>query len=67
MAPPFKPPIHHPLDVANFAEEFTKQQPCYSPVETPDSGQKALFRVGPASSHFYLTHGEIWLFTMSGL
>ena len=45
LTPPFLPPLSHPLDVANFADEFTKQNPVYSPADTPDSGHaKTLFR-----------------------
>ncbi len=46
ISPPFRPKLAHELDVNNFAEEFTKQAPLYSPAETPESAaSKTLFRV----------------------
>ena len=42
--PPFKPFIHSELDVGNFAEEFTTQDPVDSPAQPPKKHNE-LFRV----------------------
>lgn len=45
LTPPIQPQKAHQLDVSNFAEEFTRQTPVYSPAESPDKSAKTLFRV----------------------
>ena len=44
IAAPFKPYIHDELDVGNFAEEFTGQDPIDSPAQAPQK-YNDLFRV----------------------
>uniref|UniRef100_A0A914WQZ9 Ribosomal protein S6 kinase n=1 Tax=Plectus sambesii TaxID=2011161 RepID=A0A914WQZ9_9BILA len=44
LVPPIQPKMAHQLDVSNFAEEFTRQTPVYSPAESPDTSAKKLFR-----------------------
>ena len=44
VAPPFKPHLQGELDVGNFAEEFTAQDPVDSPAQPPRKHNE-LFRV----------------------
>ena len=44
IPPPFKPYIHGELDVGNFAEEFTTQDPVDSPA-LPPAKHNEVFRV----------------------
>ena len=44
LTPPFVPNIHGELDVGNFAEEFTAQEPIDSPAQPPQKHNQ-LFRV----------------------
>ncbi|XP_016075722.1 PREDICTED: ribosomal protein S6 kinase alpha-4 [Miniopterus natalensis] len=42
---PFRPQIRSELDVSNFAEEFTRLEPVYSPPGSPPSGDSRIFQV----------------------
>ncbi|KAG8522676.1 Ribosomal protein S6 kinase alpha-4, partial [Galemys pyrenaicus] len=41
---PFRPQIRSELDVGNFAEEFTRLEPIYSPAGSPLSGDPRIFQ-----------------------
>ncbi|KAK1335508.1 hypothetical protein QTO34_003294 [Cnephaeus nilssonii] len=41
---PFRPQIRSELDVSNFAEEFTRLEPVYSPAGSPPSGDSRIFQ-----------------------
>ncbi|XP_015424465.1 PREDICTED: ribosomal protein S6 kinase alpha-4 [Myotis davidii] len=41
---PFQPQIRSELDVSNFAEEFTRLEPVYSPAGSPPSGDSRIFQ-----------------------
>uniref|UniRef100_A0A8C0WXZ4 non-specific serine/threonine protein kinase n=1 Tax=Castor canadensis TaxID=51338 RepID=A0A8C0WXZ4_CASCN len=51
---PFRPQIRSELDVGNFAEEFTRLEPVYSPSGSPPPGDPRIFQVsgthGPPSA-----------------
>lgn len=42
---PFRPQIRSELDVGNFAEEFTRLEPVYSPAGSPPPGDSRIFQV----------------------
>ncbi|XP_012876360.1 PREDICTED: ribosomal protein S6 kinase alpha-4 [Dipodomys ordii] len=50
---PFQPQIRSELDVGNFAEEFTRLEPVYSPSGSPLPGDPRIFQPGP-QLHTYL-------------
>ena len=54
LTPPFKPHIHGELDVGNFAEEFTAQEPIDSPAQPPQKHNE-LFRVSNTTYHLFLS------------
>ncbi|XP_029422197.1 ribosomal protein S6 kinase alpha-4 isoform X2 [Nannospalax galili] len=41
---PFRPQIRSELDVGNFAEEFTRLEPVYSPAGSPPPGDPRIFQ-----------------------
>ncbi|XP_049993485.1 ribosomal protein S6 kinase alpha-4 isoform X5 [Alexandromys fortis] len=41
---PFRPQIRSELDVGNFAEEFTRLEPVYSPAGSPPPGDSRIFQ-----------------------
>lgn len=46
LSPPIQPKVNHVFDLHNFAEEFTKNAPVYSPVDSsPNDRARELFRV----------------------
>jgi hypothetical protein len=46
IPPPIQPKVGGALDVHNFSDEFTRQAPIYSPVDSPENGAaRQLFRV----------------------
>lgn len=46
---PFRPQIRSELDVGNFAEEFTRLEPVYSPPGSPPPGDPRIFQVSESS------------------
>lgn len=46
LAPPFKPYMADEMDVGNFSQEFTSQDPVDSPGQMPNRKYKKIFRVG---------------------
>lgn len=46
---PFRPQIRSELDVGNFAEEFTRLEPVYSPPGSPPPGDPRIFQVSGSS------------------
>lgn len=46
---PFQPQIRSELDVGNFAEEFTRLEPVYSPPGSPPPGDPRIFQVSEYS------------------
>lgn len=55
VPPPFKPHIKSELDVGNFAEEFTAQEPIDSPAQPPQKHNE-LFRVSQYNVHYIHLH-----------
>lgn len=54
---PFRPQIRSELDVGNFAEEFTRLEPVYSPPGSPPPGDPRIFQVSESSQN-HRCHGD---------
>ncbi|XP_058161218.1 ribosomal protein S6 kinase alpha-4 isoform X2 [Dasypus novemcinctus] len=51
---PFRPQIRSELDVGNFAEEFTRLEPVYSPPGSPPPGDPRIFQDSPFFQQYEL-------------